>query len=341
MRRTVLCGVALVVLGCGGEDSKPETDGQVGVDSGNARARDDAGSVHDRLDGGKPAVTGHAGSSAGMLDASAAPHTDGAAGMAGTGEPLEDAAVREAGPALADSGVDAGQSSDGGLDAGANAGSDGGVDAASGGTGGTGGTSGAGAGGASGAGAGASGAGAGGSAGQPACVEAGELCGPGQGACCDTYTCTDDAGDLVCAADCTAHPQCVSGCCAPSGAGNFVCSPPSYCDGTPQRCPDLILRGNDGAFLGVASSNRFQSDGVCNEFSNYGNEFGSSSIYNQFGNYGSEFSSKSAYNQFTSTPPVLYCDTTNEVWNPVTKNGLLQRGIDPDELCAVLAESGY
>jgi hypothetical protein len=90
----------------------------------------------------------------------------------------------------------------------------------------------------------------------------------------------------------------------------------------------------------VATSNQFASDGVCNQFSNYGGEYGTYSIFNDFGTYGSQFSSQSAYSQFTSTPPVLVCDGGN-LLNPVTKNTLLASAIDPDVLCATLASNGY
>lgn len=106
-------------------------------------------------------------------------------------------------------------------------------------------------------------------------------------------------------------------------------------------CADLTLLGDDGEFLGVASSNEFETDGVCNEFSNYGSEFSSTSIYNEFSNYGSEFSPLGAYNEFTSTPPFLYCASSDTVMNPVTKNSLLSGAVDPDVLCAALAANGF
>ena len=106
-------------------------------------------------------------------------------------------------------------------------------------------------------------------------------------------------------------------------------------------CTMLVLVGDDGTFLGNASSSTFASDGVCNEFSSYGSEYGSSSIFNDYGTYGSAYSAKSAYNEYTSTPPRLYCASTDEVLNPVSKNTFLPGAIDPDRLCDVLAANGY
>ena len=105
-------------------------------------------------------------------------------------------------------------------------------------------------------------------------------------------------------------------------------------------CNKLTLVAEDGEFLGVATSNKFATDGVCNEFSQFGNEFGSNSIYNEFGQYGGQFSSKSAYNEFTSTPPRLRCES-GTLLNPVTKNRFLANAIDPDVLCQTLAANGY
>lgn len=105
-------------------------------------------------------------------------------------------------------------------------------------------------------------------------------------------------------------------------------------------CVMLKLVADDGTYLGVASSDRYASDGVCNEYSNYGSKYGTDSIYNQYGNYGSEFSNTSAYNKFTNTPPILRCES-GETKNPVTKNNILAGAIDPDVLCDTLARNGY
>jgi hypothetical protein len=114
-----------------------------------------------------------------------------------------------------------------------------------------------------------------------------------------------------------------------------LCAPPASV-----ACANLVLLANDGTFLGQATSSTFATDGVCNEFSQYGSLFAATSIFNEFGQYGGQFSSLSAYNQFTSTPPVLYCVTTDTVLNPVSKNTVLVGAIDPDALCAVLAANG-
>ena len=105
-------------------------------------------------------------------------------------------------------------------------------------------------------------------------------------------------------------------------------------------CTNLTLVGNDGRFLGHATSNQFDAQGVCDTFSPYGGQFGADSIHNQFGTYGSMFSVLSAYDQFTVTPPHLLCASTGVTLNYVSKNSFLPNAIDPDALCFVLQAAG-
>jgi hypothetical protein len=105
-------------------------------------------------------------------------------------------------------------------------------------------------------------------------------------------------------------------------------------------CSRLILRGNDGVFLGVATGNSNVQNGVCNPFSQHGNKISPTSIFNPLSMYGSQFSTLSAYNPFTATPPRLECEATGAKHNPVTKNQLMLQRIDPDALCATLSSMG-
>jgi hypothetical protein len=105
-------------------------------------------------------------------------------------------------------------------------------------------------------------------------------------------------------------------------------------------CSRLILRGNDGVFLGVATGNSNVQNGVCNPFSQHGNKISPTSIFNPFSMYGSQFSTLSAYNPFTATPPRLECEATGAKHNPVTKSQLMLQRIDPDALCATLSSLG-
>lgn len=178
------------------------------------------------------------------------------------------------------------------------------------------------------------------------CAATGEEC--ASTPCCGDRICVDDdaLGLIVCAAPCSSPSDCVSGCCVGlSSSSASVCAPPTHCEPAPPPipggCADLVLVADDGTYLGDATSNEYATDGVCNEYSSYGSAYSSTSIFNDSGTYGSEYSLESAYNASTWTPPFLYCVTTDEVWNPVTKNDLLDEAIDPDLLCRALAENGY
>jgi hypothetical protein len=177
----------------------------------------------------------------------------------------------------------------------------------------------------------------------PACRSPAQTCSAQAPCCSDSICVVIGAGQSVCAATCTAGTQCNSGCCAPlSNDPAKVCSPPSACAAppAPTTCGRTILRGTDGQFLGLATSNKFATDGVCNMFSQYGSQYSTTSIFNKFGTYGSEFSTFSAYNRFTVTPPYLACEDSGKKLQQVTKNTILVNGIDPDALCAALAAAG-
>jgi hypothetical protein len=210
---------------------------------------------------------------------------------------------------------------------------------------------------------------------QTQCLEPGQLDCSDTALCCDGAMCIADGTTIVCAALCESSDGCNSGCCAPVDETNSVCAPADFCAPPVDTCSEdtdcdtacclpvdaetsvcapsdlcaappaigcgnLVLLANDGTYLGDATSNQFAADGVCNEFSQYGSQFAATSIFNQFGQYGSQFSTLSAYNEFTTTPPVLYCVGNDTVLNPVSKNTFLAGAIDPDFLCAVLAQNG-
>jgi len=168
--------------------------------------------------------------------------------------------------------------------------------------------------------------------------------------CCPSATCVDDRANAatVCAANCTDNSQCNSGCCAQlSNSAAKVCGPTSFCAPPPPPppppavgCGRLILVAIDNAFIGLLTSDKFASDGVCNEFGSYGSKFSSTSIFNQFGSYGSDYSTMSAYSTFTSTPPTAYCENSGEPQFYVTKSSFLAPSVDPDLLCTTLRGAG-
>ena len=71
------------------------------------------------------------------------------------------------------------------------------------------------------------------------------------------------------------------------------------------RRRESFLLAQDGQFLGMLSSNKYQSDSVMNEYGSYGSKYSSTSIFNQYGQYGSRYASYSPFNPYTSTPPQI------------------------------------
>ena len=49
------------------------------------------------------------------------------------------------------------------------------------------------------------------------------------------------------------------------------------------RRQESFLLAQDGQFLGMLSSNKYQSDSVMNEYESYGSKYSSTSIFNQYG----------------------------------------------------------
>lgn len=82
----------------------------------------------------------------------------------------------------------------------------------------------------------------------------------------------------------------------------LVSNPISILDG------EAILIAHDGTYLGLISSNQYDSQSIINPYGSYGSKYASKSIMNQYGSYGGEYASKSPFNKYTSTPPRIYLD---------------------------------
>jgi len=90
----------------------------------------------------------------------------------------------------------------------------------------------------------------------------------------------------------------------------------------------MIVVGQDGAFLGVVSSDRFAPNSICNELGSFGNSFSSTSVLNQYAKYGGTFSNLGAYNPNAQKPPLII--QNRQAIGLLTKNRRLQGGVDPD-----------
>jgi len=86
---------------------------------------------------------------------------------------------------------------------------------------------------------------------------------------------------------------------------------------------------NDGQFLGIISSDKYDSNSISNKYGNYGNKYSSTSIFNQYGNYGGKYSSLSPFNKYTSTPPKIMVNDQFIAY--LTVNKYLGQTIDTNE----------
>jgi hypothetical protein len=99
----------------------------------------------------------------------------------------------------------------------------------------------------------------------------------------------------------------------------------------PVTLSDVYLFSNDGKYLGLLSTNIYNSDSVFNEYGTYGSKYSSTSIWDEYGSYGSKYSSFSAFNPYTSTPPIII-DSNGNLLGKVTANPYISGGINPNDL---------
>ena len=86
------------------------------------------------------------------------------------------------------------------------------------------------------------------------------------------------------------------------------------------------LYSNDGkTYLGKLTTNKYDSDGIWNEYGKYGSKYQSNSIWNEYGTYGSKYSSDSAFNEHTATPPIIV-DSKGNVVGYLTANKYKSQG---------------
>lgn len=94
------------------------------------------------------------------------------------------------------------------------------------------------------------------------------------------------------------------------------------------------LFASDGTFLGVITSNSYDSDSIFNDYGKYGSDYSSESIWNDYSDYGDEYNSKSAFNDCASEPPRIV--KNNKVIGYLTVNTAKLNGVHPKELLIFL-----
>lgn len=103
------------------------------------------------------------------------------------------------------------------------------------------------------------------------------------------------------------------------------------------RRQESFLLAQDGQFLGMLSSNRYQPDSVMNKYGTYGSKYSTTSIFNQYGRYGSPYASYSPFNPYTSTPPQIIL--RGQCIGVLTKNTILLNRLDPYQLFDFISEN--
>lgn len=93
-----------------------------------------------------------------------------------------------------------------------------------------------------------------------------------------------------------------------------------------QQFEGAKIVAQDGKFLGVISSNRFDAQSISNPYGDHGSKYSASSIFNQYGDYGSPYAEYSPWNPYSQKPPFILA--TNGTRYLLTKNSVLS-GVDP------------
>lgn len=90
----------------------------------------------------------------------------------------------------------------------------------------------------------------------------------------------------------------------------------------------VIVVGQDGAFLGLASNDQYADKSICNRYGNFGSPYSSTSVLDKYEQYGDTYSHLSAYNPNAQKPPLII--QNGQPIALLTKNRRLQGGVDPD-----------
>lgn len=104
------------------------------------------------------------------------------------------------------------------------------------------------------------------------------------------------------------------------------------------RRQESFLLAQDGQFLGILSSNKYQTDSVMNEYGTYGSKYSSISIFNQYSQYGSRYGFYSPFNPYTSTPPQIILK--GQWVGLLSSNTFLQNRLDPHQLFDWIYDNG-
>jgi len=89
---------------------------------------------------------------------------------------------------------------------------------------------------------------------------------------------------------------------------------PIYSTPLPRYPSPPAIVAQDGQFLGVLSSNKFDPLSVSNPYGTYGSKYSPTSINNPYSTYGSKYSPLSPTNPYATTPPLLISPSPYRIW---------------------------
>ncbi len=102
------------------------------------------------------------------------------------------------------------------------------------------------------------------------------------------------------------------------------------------------LVAGDGQFIGLLSSDKYNSHSISNPYGDYGSTYGFYSIRNPYGLYGGKYGIFSPYNPYCVQPPIIFYQGQAVIL--VTRNRYVITNnlpiIDPDLLLCVYAHLG-
>ncbi len=101
------------------------------------------------------------------------------------------------------------------------------------------------------------------------------------------------------------------------------------------------LYSDDGEYnyLGKLVTGKHDTDGLWNDYSNYGGKYGENSIWNKYGDYGSKYGQYSAFYKYASNPPLIV-DDNGEIFGYLTEDKFQTDGYTILELYAFLVDNG-
>lgn len=105
---------------------------------------------------------------------------------------------------------------------------------------------------------------------------------------------------------------------------------------TPSMFPlSLFSDEADPVFLGILTTDKYDSNSISNTYGDYGSKYSQYSIFNTYGDYGSKYSQYSAFNDLATHPPLI-CDVNGNILGRLTTNTIFIDGYTWEEISAMM-----